>query len=285
MIYLIIASIIWSLSFSLIKGTLTSLDSNFVAFTRLFVSLIAFLPFLKIKNISNKLILHFILIGTIQYGLMYLSYIYSYQFLKAYEIAILTIFTPILVVIIFDVWAKKLNHLHWGTALLAIVGTAIIVYSESTAVGFWKGILLIQLSNLFFALGQVYFKKTMKNEPSINPINIFALLFLGGSIISGIFTFTLTDFSEFAISTKQILTLGYLGVIASGLGFFLWNIGVTKVEEGTLAILNNFKIPLGVIFALIILNESINLIQLSIGTILLLLALYLNEYFSSKTNI
>ena len=29
----------------------------------------------------------------------------------------------------------------------------------------------------------------------------------------------------------QLLTLAYLGVIASGLGFFLWNVGATRYSS------------------------------------------------------
>ncbi len=159
MIYLIFVSIIWALSFSLIKGNLTNVDPYFVAFIRLFISFLIFLPFIKIKSIGKKYSFHFIAIGAVQYGLMYITYIYSYQYLKAYEIVILTIFTPIFVVLLFDIWEKRFNKLHWLKAILAIIGAAIIVYSSTIKVGFWKGVLLIQLSNLFFAFGQVYYKK------------------------------------------------------------------------------------------------------------------------------
>jgi drug/metabolite transporter (DMT)-like permease len=41
-----------------------------------------------------------------------------------------------------------------------------------------------------------------------------------------------------------------------------------------LAVMNNLKIPLGVIFAVLILNESFNLIQLFVGSIFILIALF-----------
>ncbi|MFM7261548.1 MAG: hypothetical protein ACKO3W_13190, partial [bacterium] len=49
-----------------------------------------------------------------------------------------------------------------------------------------------------------------------------------------------------ALTTPQWLTLIYLGVGASGVGFFLWNVGATKVAPATLAVMNNAKVPLGV---------------------------------------
>lgn len=274
MIYLIIVSVIWALSFSLIKGTLTSIDPFFVSFIRLFISFLIFLPFLRFKNIDKKLLPHLLIIGIIQYGLMYIAYIYAYQYLKAYEIVILTIFTPIFIVITFDIWGKKFKSSNWIKALLAIIGSGIILYSENTEIGFWKGILLIQVSNILFAIGQVYYKKLVVKNSFIEQRDNYAVIFLGGTFITGIFTFAATNFIELEVSINQWLSLLYLGGIATGLGFFLWNVGVTKVNDGSLAVMNNLKIPLGVIFAVLILNESFNLIQLSVGSIFILIALF-----------
>jgi drug/metabolite transporter (DMT)-like permease len=273
MIYLIIVSIIWALSFSLIKGSLTSIDPNFVAFIRLFISFLIFIPFLRIKQIGRNYFFHFLLIGILQYGLMYLAYIYSYQYLKAYEIAILTIFTPIFIVLIYDFWVKEFTLFNWLKALLAILGAGIIVYSENTEIGFWKGIVLVQVSNFLFALGQVYYKKLTEGHAGINHKSNYAIVFLGATLVTAIFSFFNTNFQSLEITTSQWLILLYLGGVASGLGFFLWNYGVTKIEVGLVAVLNNLKIPLGVVFAIILVNESVNFIQLIIGSLFIFLAL------------
>jgi drug/metabolite transporter (DMT)-like permease len=102
MIYLLVVSIIWSLSFSLIKGNLTEVDPYFVSFSRLLISFIVFLPFIRIRRVKYSYLIHLLVIGALQYGLMYTAYINAYQYLKAYEIAVLTIFTPLFVVLIYD---------------------------------------------------------------------------------------------------------------------------------------------------------------------------------------
>ncbi|MCW8849346.1 MAG: EamA family transporter [Melioribacteraceae bacterium] len=282
MIYLIIVSIIWALSFSLIKGSLTSIDPNFVAFFRLLISLIIFVPFLRYKQIKKNNFFQLLIIGILQYGLMYLAYIYSYQYLKAYEIAILTIFTPIFVVLIYDIWVKEFTLFNWLKAILAILGAGIIVYSENTEIGFWKGIILVQLSNFLFALGQVYYKKLNEGLIGINHKSNYAIIFLGATLVTAIFSYVNTDFQTLEITTSQWLILLYLGVIASGLGFFLWNYGVVKVEVGLVAVLNNLKIPLGVIFAIILVNESVNILQLAVGSLLILLALRIGKISNNK---
>ena len=57
--------------------------------------------------------------------------------------------------------------------------------------------------------------------------------------------------------------LVYLGVLASGLCFFLWNIGATRVSAGTLAVMNNAKVPLGVACSLLFFGEHANLLTLA----------------------
>ena len=277
MIYLIIVSIIWALSFSLIKGNLAGIDSNLVAFIRLGISFFIFLPFLKIKNVNQKLLKQFFLIGSIQYGLMYVTYIYSYQFLEAYQIAVLTIFTPLYVILIYDWWNKKLKFIHFASSLLAVIGAGIIIYSKTISIENWKGILLIQVSNLCFAFGQIYFKTIMRRNPTIKPVRIFSIIYLGAVFIAGLFSFIFTNYSSVSITITQWLSLIYLGIIASGIGFFLWNVGVTKVTANTLAVLNNLKIPLAVLFAFLLLGESANFIRLTAGTVVIVIAFYLSK--------
>ena len=82
MIYLLVVSLVWAFSFGIIKDQLTSLDSNFVSFLRMVLSFIVFLPFIRFKKIPNQFIMRLILLGMIQFGLMYVAYIFAYQYLQ-----------------------------------------------------------------------------------------------------------------------------------------------------------------------------------------------------------
>ena len=278
MIYLLIVSLIWAFSFGLIKGNLTNVDSNFVAFARLLISFFLFLPFIKIRNIQRKYLLLLLLIGAIQYGIMYVSYIYAFQFLHAYEIVLFTILTPIYVVVINDFIQRKFHLLFYLTSLLSLFGAAIVVWQNITSEELIIGFILMQISNISFAFGLVYYKKLMEKIPNTKDLNIFALLYLGGFITAFIFTFFTTDYSTLSLTNNEMLTLIYLGVIASGLGFFLWNYGARKTNAGSLAVFNNLKIPLGIIISILFFAEEVNIWNLSIGGLIVSLALVINEY-------
>ena len=97
MIYLIIVSILWSFSFGIIKYSLNGVDSSCISFIRSLIALL-FFSSISIYNIKKfTLDLKLILIGALQFGLMYIFYIQSYAYLPAYLIATFTITTPIFV--------------------------------------------------------------------------------------------------------------------------------------------------------------------------------------------
>ncbi|NOX65457.1 MAG: EamA family transporter [Chlorobi bacterium] len=283
MLYLLIVSLIWAFSFGLIKGNLVSLDSNFVAFVRLLISFLVFIPFLKIKELKQEYIWKFLLIGSVQYGIMYAAYIYAFQFLDAYEVVLFTIFTPIYVNVINDLLAKKFHGGYFTTALLAVIGTGIILNDEISSSNVLTGFVLIQVSNLAFAFGQVYYKRVMKNISDIKDWNIFALLYLGAMSVTFIFSIFTTDFTNINISSTQLFTLLYLGAIASGLGFFLWNYGVRKTNIGTAAIFNDLKIPLGILVSVLFFGDSVKIQNLVVGGLIVTAALVINEYRFNKS--
>lgn len=282
MTYLLVVSLIWAFSFGLIKGNLTGLDSNFVAWIRMSISLLVFIPFLRIKGIERKPAVQLIVLGMVQYGLMYITYIYSYQFLKAYQIALFTIFTPLFVTLINDILEKRFHFLFLAVAILAILGTAIIVNTQVRQSDIRIGFLLMQLSNACFALGQVWYKKIMRNHNELNDVNIFSLLYFGAFIITFIAAFFTTEWSTLEVSITQVLTLLYLGIVASGVCFFLWNFGVKKTDIGALAIFNNMKVPLAVACSILFFNEKGNIPRLLIGGAIILSALFINEWLIRK---
>src|SRR5664279_5131974 len=119
---LFIVSLIWAFSFGLIKDRLSGLDANFVAAARLLISLLVFLPFLRPGKLPRKLGLRLTAIGALQYGVMYITYIASFRFLKAYEVALFTIFTPLYVTLFNDLFARRFKPLNLLTASLAVLG-------------------------------------------------------------------------------------------------------------------------------------------------------------------
>lgn len=269
MFYLILCSIIWALSFPIIKGFLFEVNPILLALIRFFIALLIFLPF-AFKKISKAYI--FIIIGALQYGLMYVFYLYSFKYLKAYEIAILTTTTPLYIIIINQILNQEKKY--YLNAILVILACSIITYN--TVPKNIIGILYIQISNILFALGQLLYKKYKINQ---NTKTSTFYIYLGAILIISpllyIFKVDLNISSIFS-NYNTSLSILYLAVIASGLGVFLWNKGILKTNIKYLSIFNNLKIPLAVLFSYLILNEELNILNLSIGLILFIFAIMLN---------
>ncbi|MBN1639371.1 MAG: EamA family transporter [Ignavibacteriales bacterium] len=284
MIYLLIVSLIWGFSFGLIKNNLVNLDSNYVSFLRMFISFTIFIPFIKIRPLGNKLKFKLTLTGLMQYGIMYIAYIYSFKFLPSYQVALFTIFTPIYISIIDDIFNKKFSFTIFMVAVLTCLGTGVVVYKDFQTSNLIQGFFLVQISNLAFAFGQIYYKKIMSENPDIKDQNVFGYLYLGAMLITAMAAAISADYDNLSLTSEQILSLMYLGIIASGFCFFLWNYGARKTDIGTLAIFNNLKIPTAIIVSLIVFNESTNLLNLIIGLVIIVLAIIYNEIYLKNKN-
>lgn len=285
MIYILIVSLIWAFSFGLIKGNLNTIDPVFVSFARLFLSLLVFIPFLKVKSFKNEInedksfLWKLLACGALEYGMMYITYIYSFRYLQAWEVALFTVLTPVYVTLIDDILEKRFNRIYLLTAVLAVAGTIIIEYKDMDRQGLMTGFLIVQISNLCFAFGQIYYRRIMKSHPAMNDAGIFAWLYLGAVILTGLFSLISVDYTKLSLSGTQILTLLYLGIVASGFCFFLWNAGARKTDAGKLAVLNNLKVPLSVMVSVFIFGESGSIVRLATGGAIVVLALFLPDIY------
>jgi len=267
MLYLIIVSILWSFSFGIIKFGLTGLDSIFISFFR---SLIAFIFFssLTVYNIKKfSFDTKLIIIGAIQFGLMYVFYIQSYQYLPAYLIATFTITTPIFVVLFSQALMKEsFSKNGILSVILVLIGSLMMRFNLANPLDYWFGFILIQCANIFFASGQIMFKKWHTENSDKDIVHNFSQMFFGATIVTSLFYFQTLDVQNI-LSTTNLLSLIFLGLCSTGIGFLLWNIGATKVSNTRLAIMNNVVIPLAVLNSFFIFGEDINILLFMPGLI------------------
>lgn len=274
---LIIVTIIWAFSFSLIGEFLSGkVDSYFAAFVRILLAFLVLLPFLK--KTSPKLAFQISLIGAFQIGFMYMFYYNSFAYLKVSEVAIFTIFTPFYVTLFYDIMDKKFRPLYIISASLAILGAYVIKIGEISN-EFIIGFLLIQGANICFSLGQSGYKIIIKHNPQISQFNHFGYFFLGALIVSFLAFVFFGNFDKISPDPTQIFILLWLGIIASGIGYYLWNKGASEVDSGVLAIMNNAVIPLAIVINFLFWDKNIEIVKFLAGSILMIFALILHKFF------
>ncbi|GAB3241182.1 carboxylate/amino acid/amine transporter [Pseudaeromonas pectinilytica] len=283
MAYLSFVTLLWAFSFSFIGVYLAGqVDAYFMVLTRTALALLVFLPFLRLRQLKPRLALGLMAIGAVQLGFMYLFYYHSFLLLTVPEVLIFTIFTPLYVTLFHDLFSARFHRRYLLTAGLAVLGAAVIRFDHLTS-DFLTGFLVVQGANLCFAAGQVGYKRLLAQQTAELPQHqIFACFFLGAALVA-LVAWLLLGTPRYPTSSLQWGLLLWLGAGASGLGYFLWNKGATRVNAGVLAIMNNALIPAGLLVNLLIWNQSADLLRLSIGGGLILGSLLLNEQHSQRT--
>jgi carboxylate/amino acid/amine transporter len=254
------------------------LDKYFLVFIRAALAALLFLPFTKFRGVPLILQLQLMLIGAVQIGIMYLFLYHSYQFLSVPEILLFTIFTPFYVTLAYDILARSFHFLYLISAGVAVLGAFIIRY-DNVNNDFLAGFLLIQAANICFAAGQSAYKYVLKNRQNFDQKEIFGYFYFGAALVTSIAFFALGDFEKITPSPLQWVILFWLGLAASGVGYFLWNKGAVMVDAGVLGIMNNALIPAGLIVNIAIWGKVENYTTLTIGTSVILFSLYLHAKF------
>ncbi len=276
MILLLAVSVLWALSFGL-TAQVSGLGAPFVTAVRTLLAALVFLPFLRLRGLPRGLAVRLAAIGALQFGLMYLLYVASFRWLKASEVALFTSFTPLFVTLAGDLVEGKVRARVWLAVAVAVLGTGICVGSDLGRRDLAWGFLLVQGANLCFALGQVLYRREAPRTGRTDR-ELMGLLYLGAAAVTLTFAAPWIPWGlALGLTFRQGAVLLYLGAIASGLGFFLFNAGARRTDLGTLAIFNNLKIPLAILAAGLVFREAVYWPRLALGGTVIALALGRNS--------
>ena len=257
--YLILVSAIWAFSFGLIRTSFGTVDPILLAFLRLTMAALLFLPFLRGGALRWGERAGLMGIGAVQYGAMYALLFSAFQFIgpRSYLIALFTLTTPIFVLLFATLLEGRLSGRGWVAGLLAVLGAAVIQWRSDFGGGFWIAFVLLQASNAAFAFGQIAYRRVRRGmKRTTADREVFAWVFIGAVLLTAVLTLIRGDWQSIGdLGMTQWLALIYLGLVASGLAFFWWNLGATRVTSPILAVMNNLKVPLAVLVSLLVYQE------------------------------
>ncbi|MDC0661157.1 EamA family transporter [Marinobacter sp. SS21] len=277
---LVLVTLLWAFSFSLIGEFLAGrVDSDFAVLSRVVLGALVFLPLLRWRGVPTGLRLGTLAVGALQFGVTYLCLYRSFSYLSVPEVLLFTIFTPLYVTLIDDAFYRRFSPVALVAAAVATLGAGIIRFdglSEDYLLGFG----LLQLANMTFAAGQVGYKHLMlRYAGQFAARATFGYFFLGALLIALPSFLVFGDPARLPSTGLQWGILAWLGLVASGLGLFLWNRGACLVDAGTLAVMNNALVPAGLVVNLLIWNRDADLLQLAIGGVVIAGSLWLNARF------
>jgi drug/metabolite transporter (DMT)-like permease len=276
---LLAVSVLWALSFGLITRV-SALGAPFVAAVRTVLAAAVFLPFVRARGMGARQALGLAAIGALQFGIMYVLYFQSYRWLHASEVALFTIFTPLFVTFADGALARRLSWIFLATATLAVAGTGICLWTSLDRPGILLGFLLMQLSNACFALGQVLYRRAAPRTGRTDR-ELMGVLYAGAAVVALATALPGTRWDKVVQMTPgQAGILVYLGVVASGLGFFMFNAGARRTDVGTLAVLNNAKVPLAILASALVFGEKVDWGRTLAGGLVIAGALALNGWLA-----
>lgn len=280
--YLFAVTLLWAFSFSLIGVYLAGqVDAWFSVLMRIALATLVFLPFLKLTQTPKPLAIKLMLIGAVQLGVMYSFYYHSFLYLSVPEVLLFTVMTPIYITLLNDAIERQFNPRFFLAAIIAVAGALAIRY-ESINSDFLIGLFLVQAANICFATGQVSYKRLMTSY-ELDHKTVFGWFFIGALIVAIVCFILFGNTDKLPSTSTQWGVLIYLGIIASGLGYFGWNKGATFVNVGALAVMNNLLIPAGIAVNVLIWNRDADIFRLSIGAGIILAALLINQ-IATKSN-
>jgi drug/metabolite transporter (DMT)-like permease len=140
------------------------------------------------------------------------------------------------------------------------------------------GFLLLQLANFTYAAGQVLYKHLVARHPSDLPhYRRFGYFYLGALAVA-LPAFLLFGKQNFLPEAPlQWGVLLFLGLVSTALGLYWWNKGACLVSGGTLAVMNNLHVPVGLLINLLIWNQHEELGRLLLGGSVILLAVWISR--------
>lgn len=255
-LYLLLTTLIWGTSFSLVKVALGNISPFLLLSIRFGAGALLLLPFFFLnqkKSISKIQLRNGIILGFTMYLGMMLQTIglrYTTASNSGFITGLAVIFVPFLVILI----EKRIptRNAFMG-AFLAGIGVFFLTQPEAGNIN--KGDLYTFFCSIVFALQIIFVKHFVKENESL----IMAILMLGFcAVFSSISVFVFED-AYIHFSRNLLLSLGFLSIFCTSICFWLQTTWQPKTSATAAAVIFTMEPVFAALFAFIFLNEFFKL--------------------------
>lgn len=200
----------------------------------------------------------------------------SYQYTTIANATLAYYFAPVIVIFCSPILLQEKLSIKKGISVcIALIGLVMIVGNGMSKLGYhdFIGIILGLIAAVFYAslmlIGK-FIHTIDKLELTIIQLGITAMLLF-------IYVFLTKGISFFSISASSIPFIAILGIVNTGIGFWLFFCGMEKLPGQSIAMLSYVDPLVAIVISTIILHEQITMIQI-IGGILLLGFTFISEF-------
>lgn len=261
MIYLLLASFLWGTSFIAGKFAYETLDPALVVLFRLIIAGGILFPitlrFIKENSQSKVNWRKIALLGFLTYPATFLLQFIGLQYTSASSAATMIGIEPLMVILVGQLFFKEKASLTiWLLGIIAFIGVFLLVgLSDSEEISL-IGCLLVLASTIVVALWLRLSKSVLGN---LNPKVYTALSLQLGILIGLPFMLLLVKDWNINFSYSSIIALLYLGIGCSLFANWAWNKGLSETETNKSGIFLALEPVFGVLFSIILLNDSLSI--------------------------
>ena len=249
-----------------------------LVFYRMFLALIFLLIFVptldkKWYKVKKKDLMHYFIAGLLLAVTLSLFTVAN-LFAPVQNVVLITNFAPFLVLIWASLFLKeKITKIKVVTLLIAVVG--IVILNPFRAGEQMLGNTLALIQAFSYSIMLVWFRRE-NTEHKIGAV-IWFFFFSALLLLPFFLYFGLGD-----LSGNVIWYVLFLGILSTGLAYLLQNIAFEDMEAEVSSIVIMISMPLtGVLLAMIVLGEMLNLRVIVGGAILIIAGVYL-QYHSKR---
>ncbi|MCP5107982.1 MAG: DMT family transporter [bacterium] len=277
---MLLVAVIWGMNFSLIKIALREIPPLSFNCIRLVLASAILLVWLLVTEgnikVKKEHLLKIVLLAVSGYTIYQYIFILGIHMTNASNTGVLFGIAPIAMAL-FSVLFKyeTVKPIAWIGILLGFAGVYITIVGKSGGFRFsvetLKGDLLILAAVLIWSHYSVAAKPLLR---IYSPLKFTTLTMSIGSVL--FFPFAVGELTRIpysAVSFKAWSLLVFSGVMALSVGLIIWFYSIKKVGNTQTAIYGNLPVVLAVVFAWLILSESIAL-SLIIGAAVIFLGIF-----------
>lgn len=274
---LLLAATIWGFSFVIVKDSLDYIGAMYmIAYRYTIAAVVMSLIFIKKWKLLNK---EYLKQGLFTGSFLFLAYAtqtIGCDYTTAGKNAFLT--TVYVISIPFITWIltrRRPRFYVFIAAVMSITGIGFLALGSDDK-GINIGDVLTIICGIFFALHIIFTERF--NSRGGDPLFLTLLQFIVTAVFGWIFApfFDGSFPTSIAFTSRVVLSMLYLGLLSTMVGFSLQNIGLKYVQSSLASLFLSFESVFGILFSTLILHELFTP-RMFFGCILIFAAVILAE--------
>jgi drug/metabolite transporter (DMT)-like permease len=261
----VLAAFLWSGNFIVAKGVTRFINPFSLSFYRWLIASLVILPFAIKQFIRQwpavRSSWHYLFWASLTGVGLFNTFVYiGAHYTSAINLALIgTTSSPIMSVVFARIFLKEqIGPLKMCGMILCATGVLFLLskgsFENLLHLRFGTGDLWVLLAALSFA---VYNTLAKKKPAAISPVNfLFTSFSLGTLMMFPFFLYELNNSAPVKWTGNLILSILYLGVIASVICFLIWNTAIGKLGAGRTSLFGNLIPVFSSIEAALILHED-----------------------------